>query len=397
MEVHPHRQRFGVALEIGADVGERIAEQPGGLFELGHRILDQLGVVPVALLDRQRGRQLLVVEVADVAVDGDVAELVALTLFDHVGDDEVALVGRQFGDRAGHAEIGIALRQIELAQLLLIVVQAILVVRRVRRQQAEPARFLRRHLAAQLAVLEHLVADDVDLADLGLGAFVDFEHHVDAVLVEVDHLRRHDRGEAALAAVQFEDAADVLPHCGAREDLTRRELDLFRDLVALQRLVALQDHAVDDRVLAHLQHDVAGLHAVDLILHEQVGGLEILQRLVERFGGVGNPDAQLGIGQHRLGLDALRPFDAQRLDRTHRLGCGRLPRRRGRARGRGCRRGLGRRLLGRRGPGRRGRGLRHRGHARQHGAGEQRGTHARKLGTCHRCHSTHPKTVRIPT
>ena len=387
MEVHPHRQRFGIAAVIRLHVGEGIAEQAGRLAQLIDRILDQLGVIPVALLDRQRRGKLLVVEVADFAVDGDVAELVALTLFDDIGDDEVALVGRQLGDRAGDAEIGIALRQIELAQLLLVVVQAILIVGRVGRQQAEPARFLRRHLAAQLAVAEHLVADDVDLADLGLRPFVDFEHHVDAILVEVDHLRINDRGESALAAIQFQDAADVLPHRGTGEDLPRRELDFLGNLVAFQRLVTFQDDAVDDRVFAHLQHDVAGLDALDLILDEQVRRLQILQRLVQRFRSIRNADAQLGVRQHRFGLDALRSFDAQRLDRAHgrRRGGGR---RRCLCAGRGCR---CRRL------GRRGRRLRHGGHTRQHGAGEQRGTQAGELGTCHRCHSTHPKNVRIPT
>ena len=59
-------------------------------------------------------------EVADRALDLDVAELVALAFLDHVGDDEVAPVGRQLGDRRDDPEIGIAVGQVELPQLLLV-------------------------------------------------------------------------------------------------------------------------------------------------------------------------------------------------------------------------------------------------------------------------------------
>ena len=53
------------------------------------------------------------------------------------------------------------------------------------------------------------VAEDVDRADLGEVAFVDFEHDVDAVLVELDDLGLDARGEAALAAIELEDPVDV--------------------------------------------------------------------------------------------------------------------------------------------------------------------------------------------
>ena len=80
---------------------------------------------------------------------------------------------------------------------------------------------LRRRSSAKL-----LVAEDVDRADLGEVAFVDFEHDVDAVLVELDDLRLDARGEAALAAIELEDPVDVGANRRAGEDLARRELDL---------------------------------------------------------------------------------------------------------------------------------------------------------------------------
>ena len=59
-------------------------------------------------------------EVAQVAFDLHVAKFIALALFHDIGDDEVALVRRQFGHRRHDAEIGIALGQVELTQLLLV-------------------------------------------------------------------------------------------------------------------------------------------------------------------------------------------------------------------------------------------------------------------------------------
>jgi hypothetical protein len=49
-------------------------------------------------LHRQHLGQRRALEVADVALDLDVAELVALALLDDVGDDEVAPVRSQLGD-----------------------------------------------------------------------------------------------------------------------------------------------------------------------------------------------------------------------------------------------------------------------------------------------------------
>src|SRR3546814_7131710 len=106
-----------MAAELRVDVGKGIAEQTGGLAQLFDRILDQLGVVPVAGLHRQHRLQRLGLEVAQAALDVDVAELVALALLDDIGDDEVLLVAGQLGNRRDDAEIGIAVLQIEETQL----------------------------------------------------------------------------------------------------------------------------------------------------------------------------------------------------------------------------------------------------------------------------------------
>ena len=121
LEADVHLPLLGIAVIGRGDVGEGIAEGAGDLVEAGDRVLDGLGVEPVALvrsliscLDRRRG------EVAQAAFGLDRAELVARPFLDDVGDDEIAAVGRQLGKRGNDAEIGIALGQVEGAQLLLV-------------------------------------------------------------------------------------------------------------------------------------------------------------------------------------------------------------------------------------------------------------------------------------
>ncbi len=161
------------------------------------------------------------------------------------------------------------------------------------------------------------VADDVDLrGPCDLRALVDLEDDVDAILLELDHLRIDGRGEAALAAIELDDAGDVGTGLGAGEDLPRRELDLRHDLVFLDPLVALEDDPVDHRIFADLDDEVASVGAGDLDVGEQFGRVEILDRLVELLAVVGLADAQLGVGEHRLRLQALVAGDVDRMDRA---------------------------------------------------------------------------------
>ena len=71
-----------------------------------------------------------------------------------------------------------------------------------------------------------VVAEDVDRADLREVALVNFEHDIDAVLVELDDLGLDAGGEAALAAIKLDDPVDVGADRRTGEDLPRREFDL---------------------------------------------------------------------------------------------------------------------------------------------------------------------------
>jgi hypothetical protein len=227
-------------------------------------------------------------------------------------------------------------------------------------------------ICAKLAVGEFVVADDVDLADLRLRPLGDLEDDVDAVLLELDDLRLDPGGEAALAAVELDDPGDVGARLGAGEDLARRELDLGVDLLVLEPLVALEDDAVDDRVLADLDDDVAGIAAEDLDVGEQLGVVEVADRLIELLAVVGLADPKLHVGEDGLGLEPLVARYGQGVDRA---GAGQRRRRqlhRGRRRSggglglRGSRRGLGP-------PGRR--------ESAEHGADEKRRAQPAAIGS----------------
>ena len=225
-----------------------------------HGLLDLVGVVPVALGHRQVALQHVDIEALEAGRDLDLAELVALALADREGDEEALAVGRQLGHRRDDAEVGVALREVELAQQLAVEIEAVGIVAVVRRQEAVPGALAGPDLAAQRAVAEMLVADEADALHARDVAFVDLEDEIDAALVELDDLGL-DRGVvAAAAAIDRQDALDVGLHARAREDLARLGLHLVAQLVVLDLAVTLEGDAVDDRVLRHLHDQGRALH-----------------------------------------------------------------------------------------------------------------------------------------
>ncbi len=115
-----HQPLVGSAIIDRADVGEGIAKVAGCFLDVGYRIFDLLGVEPGTGDDLDQSDDLRVGKVAQGAVGLDGAEFVARPFLDYISDDEVAAVGGQLGKRRDDAEIGIALGEIEGAQLLLV-------------------------------------------------------------------------------------------------------------------------------------------------------------------------------------------------------------------------------------------------------------------------------------
>ena len=141
-----------VAPDIGSNVDEGVAQRADRVGHRGHRLLDLVGVVPVALVHRQVALERVDIEPLEARRHLDLAELVALALVDRESDEEAVAVGRQLGHRRDHAEVGITLGQVEFAQQLAVEVEPIRIEAIVGRQEAPPRALGGADLAAQRAV-----------------------------------------------------------------------------------------------------------------------------------------------------------------------------------------------------------------------------------------------------
>ena len=299
---------FAIARHLRLHVDERVALRAHRVGQLLDDVLDLVGVVPLAALGNDQRFQLAGLEVAQLHVDRRLAELVAVALVDGEGDEEAFAVGGQLRHGRGDAEIGEALLQVVAAQQFAVIGDAIRVVIVVGRQESVPPLFLGLQDFTQLRVGVLAVADEIDALDQGRRTFGDLEHQVDAVLLQLDDLRLDGGGEAAVAAIQFEDALDVVLDLGAGVDHARPQLRLGLHLLVLEALVTLEGDAVDDGVLDD-PHDQIGSVPADGDVGEQAGVEQGLQRLVHALGVV---DVALGdghVGLDSLDLDALRPLD----------------------------------------------------------------------------------------
>src|SRR5208337_678626 len=98
--------------------------------------------------------------------------------------------------RRDNAEIGIALREVELAQQFAIVGQPVGIVIVAVAEKAVPTRFRGRDHVAQSRLAEDVIAEKRNAADSGRGTFIDLEDEVDAVLRQLDHLGLDGGSEA---------------------------------------------------------------------------------------------------------------------------------------------------------------------------------------------------------
>src|SRR6185312_5360936 len=304
-----------IAVNARRYVDERIAVIAERVGDVGDRFLNQIRVVPVAVMGGDRVTDLFLADVLEGAVERDLAEMIARPLVERVGDEESVLRRRQFRDRQDHAKLGVALAQIEFAQQLAVVRDAVGIVIVVGRQDPPPARFLGLQDAAQLAGAEMGVADEIDAAHFGDGPFVDLEHQIDAVLRQADDLGIDRGGEAAAAAIQLDDAPHVALHLGAGEDLARLFLNFLIQRVVGQFAIALEHHAVDDRILHHLYHERVALAAQPHV-SEEAGVEKGLERAVDAVGVERIARLHRHVGFDGFGFDAFGALDADFGDRA---------------------------------------------------------------------------------
>ena len=304
LEGDVHRQVFLVAVELRAHIGKGIAQKTSGFRQAFDGVFNGLRVVPIAFLHADDRAEFLGLDIAQLAFQLDLAELVALTLFHDIGDNEVLLVGRELGHDRGDAEIGIAFGQIILPQFLLVVGQTIGIIGVVGGEEAPGAGLFGSHLLPDRAFLELGIAQDVDLADLGFRAFADLEDHIDAVLFELHNLGLDTGGKAAAAAIEFKNAAQIGAGFRSGEDLARREADFLADLLFLHPLGAFDDDPVDHRIFLHLD-DERAIVVADGGIGKQFGGIERLERGIERITIIAIANGKVEVGADRFRFQTL--------------------------------------------------------------------------------------------
>ena len=162
-----------------------------------------------------------------------------------------------------------------------------------------------------------MIADEVDALDLGGETFVDLEHHVHAVLLELDDLRLNRRSKPALTTINVENALNVRHGAGPGIDRARLELDFALQRRVINLAVALEGNLADHRVLVDA-HDDGGAFAIDRNVREQPSCEQRPQGRIRTTGVVSVTDVELKIGANSLGLDTPITFDPDLAD--HGLG-----------------------------------------------------------------------------
>ena len=155
------------------------------------------------------------------------------------------------------------------------------------------------------------VADEDDLLDAGLLAFLDLEHEIDAVVRKLDDLRIDADVEAAVAPIDLDDALHVGLHGRARQRAAGLRLHFVGELVVLELRVAFERDPVDDRIFDH-RDDQPGAGLVDADVLEQAGGIKRLERLVDLVAVEALARVEPEVGADGLGLDPAVAFDDDR-------------------------------------------------------------------------------------
>ena len=337
---------FAVDVRDRIDLGEGVADVAQGR---GDRVGADFQQAPREDLLGLDDDQLLDVFLRQDRVAGDLhaGDLVLVALGQAGGEEHVLAVGadRDLGRVDGEIDVAaVEVVGVELFQIAGELLARVLVVAAV---PAQPVVLARLPAVEDVLLLELVVADQVDVADLGRLAFLDVDGDVDAVAVQP----RHGRGDldVVLAAVVVL-ARQVLGDLVQRqpvEGFAFGQADVLKALeqvVGLDVLVAAQGELVDRRTLGHGHHQNVAL-AVQMHVFEETG-------LVQRADGVAGLGAVHGVaaldrqvGEDRAGGNALQAVDADVADgeRTgrRRLGAASQRERIGGLRHRGNRRGRG--------------------------------------------------------
>ncbi len=306
-----------VAIEVRhrVDVGERIAVVAQAVAQLLGGVDDLLAREHFALAREHQAAQLRLAH-DEVAAELDLAHVVHRPLGDGDGDVDLLAVGRDRDLRRIDVELEVAAVEIERAQRLQVGGELLLRVLVVLGEPGEPAGSGELHVAQQLALGEVLRADNVDVGDLGDGAFLDVEAQRHAV-----PLQRRDRGldHRAVVALARVLALDLL--LGAVEqrlvvDLGLGDAGLLQAVLQIilgEFLRALDVDPRDRGTLLHVddEHVAVALQAHILVEAGRVERLDGLRGFLvvdalAHFHGE--------VREHRSGFGALDALDTDVLD-----------------------------------------------------------------------------------
>ena len=103
----------------------------------------------------------------------------------------------------------------------------------------------------QVAVAEGVVAGKVDLFDLRLAAFIDFEHEVDAVFRQANEFGCNTHIVEALLLVNRKNALGVGGDAGLGVDDALAHLHFLQQGIVVNILVAFNVDQIDQRIFGH--------------------------------------------------------------------------------------------------------------------------------------------------
>src|SRR5262249_31172596 len=211
-----------------------------------HRLVHQVLIVDAARAGHQLAAQRLGVDVGELGLNVDGAELEELPFVDHEGDEEAGAFAVELGAGRNDARVRIAVLHVVLAQQLFVEGEPVGIIDVGALQKVEQTRLAGGDDVAQLAVAEGAVAGEVDGLHLGGAALLDLEHQVYPIAVELDDLGLDGGGKSALPAVDVENALHVRLRPGAREYRAGLELHLVLERILVDLVIALKGHLIDD-------------------------------------------------------------------------------------------------------------------------------------------------------
>jgi hypothetical protein len=225
-----------------------------------------------------------------VTREADLADPV-LASFDDVDRDQ-QLVGSRV------AENDLLLRDIhieetqltvEIAKLVQIIFELVVLEAARARQPREHPPFLGLHLALQLARFDTRIADETNVGDFDLRAFLDLENNR-AETAHAVALDRVGNGDLIVAGflVELDQLARIVLHLAFVQREVRPRLGFFFQTVAFDLHITLKLHGKDAIFRGDLDHQVEGVFFARLLLKfdelEEAGAVERAEVAIQHVG-----------------------------------------------------------------------------------------------------------------